>query len=135
MHVSFIHIPTIPRSPPAKDVTSLTFFNQHFITKIISLYETLFKLSIITLLHPNSKRPIRAGHLVSGGSGNYSKIQNDNNTSGSVLHLNPKIGYFISDKLVTGVQTTYSHQTNRYANNGLNDNFLIVRPYIRYYLF
>lgn len=77
---------------------------------------------------------LEQGTWLVGGSGSFSKIQNDNNSTGTAIHLNPRIGYFISDKLVTGIQTMYSYQTNRFAGNGLNDNFLIIGPYIRYYI-
>ncbi len=76
---------------------------------------------------------LEQGTWLVGGSGSFSKIQNDNNSSGTAIHLNPKIGYFISDKLVAGVQSMYSYQTNRFSANGLNDNFLIIGPYVRYY--
>lgn len=67
MHVSFIHIPTIPRSPPAKDVTSLTFFNQHFITKIISLYETLFSLVLLLYCTLTANAQLEQGTWLVGG--------------------------------------------------------------------
>ena len=77
---------------------------------------------------------LEQGTWLVGGSGSFSHMQNDNNTSNTTINTNPRIGYFIADRLSAGVHALYSYQTNRFGGNGLNDNSLLLGPFVRYYV-
>ncbi|WP_068243319.1 outer membrane beta-barrel protein [Hydrotalea flava] len=77
---------------------------------------------------------LEQGTWLVGGSGSFSKIQNDNNTSNTTIYTNPRIGYFVADKLSTGVQAIYSYQINRFGGRGLNDHSLLFGAFARYFL-
>ncbi|WP_298413518.1 hypothetical protein [Hydrotalea sp.] len=76
------------------------------------------------------------GTWLVGGSGSFSHTQNDNNTLNTTIHANPRIGYFIADRLSTGLQAVYSYQSNDYSYNGggIYSHSLFFGVFTRYYL-
>ncbi len=79
---------------------------------------------------------LEQGTWLVGGSGSFSKIQNDNNTIFTTIHANPRIGYFLADRLTTGIHAMYSYQSNDYSYNGggIYSHSLFFGVFTRYYL-
>ncbi|MGC8751697.1 outer membrane beta-barrel protein [Hydrotalea sp.] len=79
---------------------------------------------------------LEQGTWLVGGSGSYSHSKNDNNTLFTTIHANPRIGYFIADKLSTGVQAMYTYQANDngYNGGGINSHSLLMGVFARYYI-
>lgn len=93
-----------------------------------------------TFIFSNAFTQLNKKTWMIGGSGSFSKINsydNSNNKTSNAIYANlsSNIGYFVIDKLATGIKLGYSYQKSDYTGNP-NSNSISqyeIGPFIRYY--
>lgn len=95
---------------------------------------TLFFLIVFTTLCTVNAQ-ITKGNWMVGGSGNFSSTKSENSSGseakGTLFEIKPNIGYFVIDKLATGINSSIGFGNPSGSNN--NSWGYSIGPFIRYY--
>jgi hypothetical protein len=97
------------------------------------------KFLIITVLFysvNNAEAQLTKKNWLVGGSGSFSlQIQERStlNVKTTFLDLAPNIGYFVIDKLATGLKVTFQNTRIKNQNTITNNPTIAIGPFVRYY--
>lgn len=96
----------------------------------------IFTTFSVLLLLATANSQITKGNWLMGGSGSYSRLQNE--IDGAIhfkqisLQISPSIGYFFSDKFAAGLKPSFIYGSNS-ATGTVSNRIYSVGPFARYY--
>jgi hypothetical protein len=105
----------------------------------------LFLLITLPMAYCTAQCQLDKGIWLVGGSGSFYNYHEDYNSQQTTftakyteIDISASVGYFVADKLATGLRPTFSSAKGVAMQNGIpngssNDNKMAVGPFVRYY--
>lgn len=96
----------------------------------------MFRYILLVLLFATNSlfAQTQKGSWMAGGSGSFFGSMNSGNLDNAGLSLSPKLGYFLANNFVMGLDLRYGYIGSKTSYSTSNNYLFSISPFIRYYV-
>ncbi len=99
--------------------------------------KTILLLSLLLALTTTAFTQVSKGQFLIGSSINFESIKNENSSYGNYestnYYISPNIGYFIINKIATGLRVDFKSYNNKSESLETHQTNTSISPFLRYY--